>query len=333
MNGYFKLYRKIFTSDVWMAATAEQQIVMINLLGMARWSATEITLPYSRNQIVLKPGQFVTTYNKIEEACNIGDVKRVSKKQVRMALQYFVKMEFLKAAPASNLAKDGQLFTITKWKVYQNDAKNPSDEGTQKGTQKGTQNETETPHRDSVSETEPSNEGTQKGTQKGMLSNIYKNSIKKVYKNNNACAREQTPKTKVVNVESVENVENFKKDSVRENQNQKSAVKTSIGPADKVIRCMDYYQQVIHPFCNTVERDAVSQLAGEYPEFDFKLATDKAKENGVNHTRAWKYIAKILDTGGVKNFARPNNRKKQNDVAATTAEALKILERGDLIDL
>lgn len=66
---------------------------------------------------------------------------------------------------------------------------------------------------------------------------------------------------------------------------------------------------------------------------DFKLATDKAKENGVNHTRAWKYIAAILDTGGVKKFAPANRKSKKNDVIATTAEALKILERGDLIDL
>ena len=111
------------------------------------------------------------------------------------------------------------------------------------------------------------------------------------------------------------------------------AAKISIGPADKVARCMEYYQNTIHPFCNMTERDAVMQLAGEYPEMDFKLATDKAKENGVNHTRTWKYIATILDTGGVKKFTPGSRLPKQNDVVATTAEALRILERGDLIDL
>lgn len=331
MNGYFKLYRKIFTSDVWIAATAEQQIVMINLLGMARWSATEITLLYSRKQIPLMPGQFVATYKDIENACNVGGIKRVSEKQLRMAFQFLKKMEFITAKQVSPLAKDGQLITINKWRDYQKSQS--AEQGHEfEGRQKGRQNKPQDPHPEPASEKTSMSEGRQKGRQNEFLPNS-KNNKNKGIKNNNIYNIQQTKNQSEVNVESVENVENFKKGSVRENQNQKPAVKTSIGPADKVIRCMDYYQQVIHPFCNTVERDAVSQLAGEYPEFDFKLATDKAKENGVNHTRAWKYIAKILDTGGVKNFARPNNRKKQNDVTATTAEALKILERGDLIDL
>ena len=148
--------------------------------------------------------------------------------------------------------------------------------------------------------------------------------------------------------ELVENVDNLKQDAETYNQNPtcnnstgpadlnadlNQAAKISIGPADKVARCVSYYQNIIHPFCNTTEFEAVKQLAEEYPEMDFKLATDKAKENGVNHTRAWKYIAAILDTGGVKKFASANRKSKQNDVIATTAEALKILERGDLIDL
>ena len=146
----------------------------------------------------------------------------------------------------------------------------------------------------------------------------------------------------------VENVDNLKQDAETYNQNStcnnstgpadlnadlNQAAKISIGPADKVARCVSYYQNIIHPFCNTTELEAVKQLAEEYPEMDFKLATDKAKENGVNHTRAWKYIAAILDTGGVKKFAPANRKSKKNDVIATTAEALKILERGDLIDL
>ena len=146
----------------------------------------------------------------------------------------------------------------------------------------------------------------------------------------------------------MENVDNLKQDAETYNQNPtcnnstgpadlnadlNQAAKISIGPADKVARCVSYYQNIIHPFCNTTEFEAVKQLAEEYPEMDFKLATDKAKENGVNHTRAWKYIAAILDTGGVKKFTPANRKSKQNDVIATTAEALKILERGDLIDL
>ena len=299
MNGYLKLYRKIFTSDVWLTSTASQQIVIINLLGMAGWSNTEITLPYSRKTVCLMPGQFVTTNKEIEEACNVGGIKRVSEKQIRMALQNLEKLNFISVEKASTLLKDGKIITIVKWYYYQ--SKNADFEGKQKGKEKGKQN--------------------------GKHTYIYKN-YKKGIKNN----IKQTTNSNQVNVESVESVENLN-DALQETQNQKPAVKKSISPADSVKRCMDYYQKVIHPFCNTVEKEAVMQLAGEYAEYDFMRATDKARENGVNHTRTWKYIAKILDTGGVKDFAQTNQRKNKNDVQAMTEEALKILERGDLIDL
>lgn len=325
MNGYLKLYRKIFTSDVWLTSTASQQIVIINLLGMAGWSNTEITLPYSRKTVCLMPGQFVTTNKEIEEACNVGGIKRVSEKQIRMALQNLEKLNFISVEKASTLLKDGKIITIVKWYYYQ--SKNADFEGKQKGKEKGKQNEAEKPHQQGVFENEDCGEGKEKGKQNGKHTYIYKN-YKKGIKNN----IKQTINSNQVNVESVESVENLN-DVLQETQNQKPAVKKSISPADSVKRCMDYYQKVIHPFCNTVEKEAVMQLAGEYAEYDFMRATDKARENGVNHTRTWKYIAKILDTGGVKDFAQTNQRKNKNDVQATTEEALKILERGDLIDL
>ncbi len=247
MNGYLKLYRKIFTSDVWLTSTASQQIVIINLLGMAGWSNTEITLPYSRKTVCLMPGQFVTTNKEIEEACNVGGIKRVSEKQIRMALQNLEKLNFISVEKASTLLKDGKIITIVKWYYYQ--SKNADFEG------------------------------KQKGKQNGKHTYIYKN-YKKGIKNN----IKQTTNSNQVNVESVKNVENLN-NALQETQNQKPAVKKSISPADSVKRCMDYYQKVIHPFCNTLEKEAVMQLAGEYAEYDFMRATDKARENGVNHTR------------------------------------------------
>lgn len=283
MSGYLKLYRKIFSSDVWLSSTASQQIIIINLLGMAGWSSVEVVLPYSKKVVSLLPGQFITTNKGIENACNAGGIKRVSEKQIRTALQNLEKLNFITVEKASTLLKDGKIITVVKWNYYQ--GKIANDEGKQKGKQKGKQN----------------------GKQNGKHTNIYKN-YKKEKNNINNNAREQTIYQNQVNQNSTD-------------------------PADTVKRCMDYYQKVIHPFCNTVEKEAVMQLAGEYAEYDFMRATDKARENGVNHTRTWKYIAKILDTGGVKDFAQTNQRKNKNDVQAMTEEALKILERGDLIDL
>ena len=313
MSGYLKLYRKIFSSDVWLSSTASQQIIIINLLGMAGWSSVEVVLPYSKKVVSLLPGQFITTNKDIENACNAGGIKRVSEKQIRIALQNLEKLNFITVEKASTLLKDGKIITVIKWNYYQ--GKIADDEGKQngkqKGNEKGKQDEPGKPHWLGVSESESCDEGKQNGKQKGKQNgkhtNIYKN-YKKEKNNINNNAREQTIYQNQVNQNSTD-------------------------PADTVKRCMDYYQKVIHPFCNTVEKEAVMQLAGEYAEYDFMRATDKARENGVNHTRTWKYIAKILDTGGVKDFAQTNQRKNKNDVQATTEEALKILERGDLIDL
>ena len=313
MSGYLKLYRKIFSSDVWLSSTASQQIIIINLLGMAGWSSVEVVLPYSKKVVSLLPGQFITTNKDIENACNAGGIKRVSEKQIRIALQNLEKLNFITVEKASTLLKDGKIITIVKWNYYQGKIANDEGKqnGKQKGNEKGKQDEPEKPHWLGVSESESCDEGKQNGKQKGKQNgkhtNIYKN-YKKEKNNINNNAREQTIYQNQVNQNSTD-------------------------PADTVKRCMDYYQKVIHPFCNTVEKEAVMQLAGEYAEYDFMRATDKARENGVNHTRTWKYIAKILDTGGVKDFAQTNQRKNKNDVQATTEEALKILERGDLIDL
>ena len=313
MSGYLKLYRKIFSSDVWLSSTASQQIIIINLLGMAGWSSVEVVLPYSKKVVSLLPGQFITTNKDIENACNAGGIKRVSEKQIRIALQNLEKLNFITVEKASTLLKDGKIITVVKWNYYQGKIANDEGKqnGKQKGNEKGKQDEPEKPHWLGVLESESCDEGKQNGKQKGKQNgkhtNIYKN-YKKEKNNINNNAREQTIYQNQVNQNSTD-------------------------PADTVKRCMDYYQKVIHPFCNTVEKEAVMQLAGEYAEYDFMRATDKARENGVNHTRTWKYIAKILDTGGVKDFAQTNQRKNKNDVQATTEEALKILERGDLIDL
>ena len=100
--------------------------------------------------------------------------------------------------------------------------------------------------------------------------------------------------------------------------------------AGRVQRCMMYYQSAIHLFYSATEKEAVEQLADEYPEQDFKAAVDKAKENGVRNTTAWRYIGKILDTGGVKDFS---NKHKKNDAEAGYNEAKKILESGELDEL
>mgnify|MGYP001037661981 FL=1 len=104
--------------------------------------------------------------------------------------------------------------------------------------------------------------------------------------------------------------------------------------ADRVNEYVDYYQSVIHPFGNQTEADAVLQLAKEYPLEEFKAACDTARNNCVKHSSAWKYIDKVLHNRSVRaSSKRVYSKNKANDVAATTAEAIRILESGELDDV
>ena len=62
MGGYFKLYRELFKKPIWLNSSNEQRVILITLLAMANWKETE--WDYFGEKIILKPGQFVTTFKK-----------------------------------------------------------------------------------------------------------------------------------------------------------------------------------------------------------------------------------------------------------------------------
>ena len=131
MNGYFKIHRSLFKSTVWIAMSHLQRVVLITMLGMACWKETEVVLN-SGKKIKLTPGQFVATTKDIENACNNGNDKSITRKVVRGAIEQLKNNGFAAINRASGKTNDGYVVTIVNWPLYQVEEKN---EGQQQGHQ------------------------------------------------------------------------------------------------------------------------------------------------------------------------------------------------------
>ncbi len=133
MNGYFKIHRSLFKSAVWVGMTHLQRIVLITMLGLACWKETEAVLK-SGKKIKLMPGQFVATAKEIEDACNSGADKSITRKVVRRAIEQLKNVGFAAISRASTKTNDGYVVTIVNWGLYQVEENN---EGHQQGQQQG----------------------------------------------------------------------------------------------------------------------------------------------------------------------------------------------------
>lgn len=283
MGGYFKLHRELFEKPIWVNSTLEQQIILINLLGMANWQSSQQEV--DGEIITLAPGQFIASVEDIRKRINNP---AITTKKIRGANERFRKLGFLANVRASTRANAKSIITIVNWRLYQCENIN---EGKQEGEREGNERANEKPF-------------------EGKLL-IYKNYKEIEEINNNACAHEQT--------------------NLQEQVNEKG--NTADQHAGRVERCMNYYQSAIHAFFSTTERDCIEELAREYDEAAFVTAVDKAKEKGVNHTGAWKYIAAILKNGGIKDFPKGKSGSDKNDIAGGAARAMELLKGGGIIDL
>lgn len=120
MGGYFKLYRELFKKPIWLNSSNEQRVILITLLAMANWKETE--WDYFGEKIILKPGQFVTSLQKIVEQCKAEGVeanKQITVQNVRTMLQKCEKLNFLTVRLTGKSTKSGRLITIVNWRVYQ----------------------------------------------------------------------------------------------------------------------------------------------------------------------------------------------------------------------
>lgn len=110
-DGWIKLHRKLFDKAIWKCSPVEHKVVLITLLLMA--SHKDNQWIWRGKKFVCKPGQFVTSLQKIAE------LAECSVKNVRTSLINFEKLEFL----ANESTKTGRLITIINWDTYQVDDK------------------------------------------------------------------------------------------------------------------------------------------------------------------------------------------------------------------
>ena len=109
MAGWVKLHRCLLEKATWKDSTLEQKTILVTLLLMANHS--EKSWVWKGKKFTAKPGQFVTSLEKIAAACGSG----LTNQNVRTALAKFEKLKFL----TNESTNTGRLITIVNWGLYQ----------------------------------------------------------------------------------------------------------------------------------------------------------------------------------------------------------------------
>lgn len=107
--GYLKLWRGIVDKPIWKQSTPEHKVILIQILVMADFTGNE--WEYKGEKFKTKPGQFITSLQKIAEECGKG----VSVQNVRSALARFERLGFI----TNESTKINRLITIVNWGLYQ----------------------------------------------------------------------------------------------------------------------------------------------------------------------------------------------------------------------
>ena len=118
MAGWTKLHRDLLNKSIWQLSTPEQKTVLVTLLLMANHE--EKNWEWNGEKYCCKPGQFITSLEKIVENCGKG----ITIQNVRTALKRFEKLGFL----TNESTKHGRLITIVNWGFYQADGNKPNKE-------------------------------------------------------------------------------------------------------------------------------------------------------------------------------------------------------------
>ena len=117
-SGYIKLYRSLLEDPIWTNSTAEQCVILIQLLFFVTWKPKKWDV-FGR-QFTLNPGQGFVSIRDFSKICGHG----VSRQKVRTAFKRFENLGFLTQEPTQK----GTLITIVNWRKYQGlvDDANPS---------------------------------------------------------------------------------------------------------------------------------------------------------------------------------------------------------------
>lgn len=113
-GGWLKLYRVLIQKPIWKQSTPEQKAILITLLCMVNHEEQE--WEWQGRKYICKPGQVITSLEKIRQACGKG----ISIQNVRTALARFEKLGFL----TNESTKEARLITVQNWELYQSTENN-----------------------------------------------------------------------------------------------------------------------------------------------------------------------------------------------------------------
>lgn len=113
-GGWLKLYRKLIQKPIWKQSTPEQKAILITILCMVNHEEQE--WEWQGRKYICKPGQVITSLEKIRQACGKG----ISIQNVRTALARFEKLGFL----TNESTKEARLITVQNWELYQSTENN-----------------------------------------------------------------------------------------------------------------------------------------------------------------------------------------------------------------
>jgi len=108
-EGWIKLYRKVFDSDMYKKLNSKQRDVMLTCLLLANHK--EAKWEYKGEIYTVKPGQFITSLDSIKKHC----ASDVSLQNIRTSLKKLETWGFL----TNKSTKTGRLITIVNWHLYQ----------------------------------------------------------------------------------------------------------------------------------------------------------------------------------------------------------------------
>ncbi|MDW7678592.1 MAG: hypothetical protein SCK57_13100 [Bacillota bacterium] len=111
ISGWVKLHRELMHKPIWHQCTAVQKVLLITLLMKASYRGNSWV--HQGIAYHLKPGQLITSINRLVEECGEGATHR----KVRTALSLFEKYGFL----TIETTNQHSLITIANWESYQNE--------------------------------------------------------------------------------------------------------------------------------------------------------------------------------------------------------------------
>ena len=119
LGGFVKFYRKILKSPLWKECTPERKVILFTMVLLANHAERKVMLK-NGDVVVVKRGQFITSYRNLADECGKG----ITKDHVESALKFFKKANFCRYERIQDRRQSPTIVTIVNWGFYQGNSKN-----------------------------------------------------------------------------------------------------------------------------------------------------------------------------------------------------------------